>query len=87
LDRLPDSMERIASRLIAMAVSLTGDVEEIRKAMNCSSEDLLEYSAAKKQPTRAQFDALFEIVIREQGNLIAKNREPLAQMREKTKRS
>jgi hypothetical protein len=48
---------------------------------------LLEYGAAKQQPTRAQLDALVEIMIREQGNLIAKNWELLAQMREKTKRS
>jgi hypothetical protein len=87
LDRVPDSIERVTSSLIAMAASLTGDPEEVRKAMRCSYEDLLQYSAAKKKPSQAELDALVGMIIREQGNLIAKNRELLAQMEERIKRS
>ena len=85
MDRAPDSSERMASRLISMAVSLVGDVEEVRKELTCSSKDLVEYCAARKQLTQSQFDTLFGIIFREQGKLIAENRELLAQIREKTK--
>jgi hypothetical protein len=75
----------MASRLISMAVSLVGDIEEVSKELMCSSKELVEYCAAKKQLTQAQFDMLLGIIFREQGKLIAKNRELLGQIREKTK--
>lgn len=75
-------MDGVGSRLIALAVSLVGDPEAVRAEMKCSPEDFLAYSAARKQPAQPEVEALISIIVREQGNLIARNRDLIAQNRE-----
>jgi hypothetical protein len=81
----PINSDRTASRLISIVVSLVGDVEEVRKQLQCSSRDLIEYCAGSKGLTQAQVDTLLDLILHEQGKLIAENRELLAQIAEKTK--
>ena len=66
-----------------MAASLAGEVEKLRKAMGCSPESLREYAAGSKEPPPDEFERLAGFIIREQGVLIAKNREFLEAMRSK----
>jgi hypothetical protein len=83
LDRVPPKLPNTSSRLIAMAVSLVGNVEAVRKEMGCSHEDFREYAASQKEPPWEQFDRLIQLIIREQGLLIAKTRELLTKIRDK----
>jgi hypothetical protein len=70
-------------RLIAMAVSLCGDKDIVSKAMCCSDSDLLAYCAGEKEPPWPELDRLIGLIIREQGVLIAGNREHLNKLRRK----
>jgi hypothetical protein len=64
-----------------MAVSLVGETQPVMAEMGCSNEDFLDYCAARKEPSAQEFDRLIKMLIREQGNLIAKNRELIAKIR------
>ena len=64
-----------------MAVSLVGDAELVRKEIGCSEDDFGDYCAADKEPPWPQFDRLVQLIVREQGKLIAQNRELLARTR------
>ena len=75
-------MGRVATRLIALAVSLAGS-EEVEKALNCTPVDFRGFCAGLKEPTQAQFEALVDLIVREQNALIAKNRDVLAGIRAK----
>lgn len=85
MDRIPitANLPDTSSRLIAMAVSLVGEVQAVVREMKCSSADFLEYCAGRKEPPWHELDRLIQLIVREQGNLIAKNRELLAQIRER----
>jgi hypothetical protein len=83
LDRAPDKLPNTASRLIAMAASLVGDAQSVMMEMKCSIYDFHAYCAAQKEPPVEELDRLLKLIIREQGNLIAKNRELIATMRAK----
>jgi hypothetical protein len=83
VDRVPGKLPNTSSRLIAMAVSLVGEAQSVMLEMKCSREDFLDYCAAQKEPPGEELDRLLKLIIREQGNLIAKNRELIATMRAK----
>lgn len=75
----------LAAQLIAMAVSLVGEADAVRKAMGCSELDFEAYCAGRTAPSQSEFERLVGVIVREQGNLIAANRNLLAQIREKAK--
>lgn len=83
MDRAPPKLPNTSSRLIAMAVSLVGEVEEVRKAMCCSHDDFRDYCASEKEPPWPELDRLIGLIISEQGKMIAKNREFLNAARNK----
>ena len=73
----------IAARLIAMAVSLAGSVQEVQACMRSTEADFLDYCAGAKEPGLDELDRLISLIIREQGKIIAQNRELLQRVREK----
>jgi hypothetical protein len=77
---LERSAENTASRLIDIAVSLMGSVEPVIKEMKSSTDNFREYRAGTKKVPPLEYDRLISIIIREQGNVIAKNRELLAKL-------
>jgi len=82
--REPAPIDRIASRLIAMAARLCGgDMEKVRQRMGCSSSDFDDYLAARKTPSNPEFDRVVALIIEEQDKIIEKNRAVLAAMRAK----
>jgi hypothetical protein len=81
LDRRPPKLPSTSSRLIAMAVSLVGDVETVRQEIGSSHADFRDYCAGQKEPPWPELDRLIVLIVREQGKLIAKNRELLAKIR------
>jgi hypothetical protein len=74
-----------ASRLIAMAVSLVGEVQSVMLEMRCSHAEFREYCLGLKELPSAEFERLIELISTEQRKLIDKNRELLAQVRETQK--
>ena len=70
-------------RLIAMAVSLLGSGEAVQAELKCSATEFREYCSGDKEVPWPQLDRLISMIIREQGLIIAKNREFLAQARAK----
>lgn len=83
LDRAAAKLPNTSSRLIAMAVSLVGEAHPVLLEMKCSSDDFREYCAGRKEPPWSELDRLIQLIVREQGNLIAKNRQLLAHIRER----
>jgi hypothetical protein len=81
LDRRPPELPSTSSRLIAMAVSLVGDVETVRQKIGSSPADFRDYCAGQKEPPWPELDRLITLIVREQGQLIARNRELLAEIR------
>lgn len=81
MDRVPGKLPNTSSRLIAMAASLVGDKAEVMAQMKCSEADFREYRAGAKEPNLAELDRLITLIIREQGTLIARNRDLLAKIR------
>ena len=80
----PDKAPNTAAQLIAAAVSLVGSPAAVRAHMRCTEEHFLDYCAGAKEPSFAELDRLVTLIIREQGRLIAQNRNLLRQIREKT---
>lgn len=85
MDRAPAKLPNTSSRLIAMAVSLVGEVQTVALEMKCSNPDFLEYCAGRKEPPPEELDRLITLIVREQGRLISKNRQLLADIRAQTK--
>ena len=83
MDRGPGKLPNTASRLIAMAVSLVGEAEPVRDVMHASHEDFRAYCAGEKELPYGELDRLIALIIREQGKIIAKNRELIAEIRAK----
>ena len=86
MDRLPGKLPNTTSRLIAMAVSLVGDGEAVRLAMQSSAQDFGDYRAGRKEPPFSELDRLIILIIREQGQMIARTRELLARNRARRQR-
>jgi hypothetical protein len=70
-------------RLIAIAVSLAGSVQEVRAYMRSTEADFLEYCAGAKELAFDELDRLITFIVREQGKIIAQNRDLLQRVREK----
>ena len=66
-----------------MAVSLAGSVDEVKACMRSAEADFLDYCAGAKEPAFAELDRLVTLIIREQGKIIAQNRDLLQRVREK----
>lgn len=73
----PETLPNTGSRLIALAASLVGSAEEVKKSMGCSTEDFHAYCTAQKKPTWLELDRLTTLIMREQGKVIAQNRQRL----------
>jgi hypothetical protein len=86
VDRAPPRLPNTSSRLIAMAVSLVGEAQSVALEMQCSNADFLDYCAARKEPPAQELDRLITLIIREQGRLISKNRQLLADIRAQARR-
>lgn len=80
-----ERLHNLAAKLIAMAVSLVGEADEVRKEMACSPSDFEAYCAGRKAPSQEEFERLVGLIVREQGKLIGANRDLLAKAREKDK--
>ena len=74
---------KTAPRLIAIAAGLVGEAQKVREAMQCSPADFLKYCDGTKELPLQELDRLLSLIIREQGLIIAKNREMLSQLRAK----
>ena len=83
LDRVSEAQANTGARLIAMAVSLVGSVQEVKACMRSTEADFLDYCAGAKELGLAELDRLITLVIREQGKIIAQNRDLLQRAREK----
>ena len=81
MDRDPPKLPNTSSRLIAMAVSLVGDSRKLMEHMHCSEADFLAYCDGRKEPTWPELDRLITLIVREQGKIIAHNRDLLAAQR------
>jgi hypothetical protein len=64
-----------ASRLIAMGASLVGSAHEVMVTMQCSEADFREYCEGRKELLWSELDRLITLILRERGNIVAKNRE------------
>jgi len=83
MDRAPTTKPNIASRLIAMAVSLLGDPLKVQQHIGCSEQDFQAYCAGEKELPWSELDKLISLITHEQGILIAQNREFIASIRSK----
>jgi hypothetical protein len=83
MDRVPERLPNTSSRLIAMAASLVGDLDAVRRAIKCSPEDFREYCSGRKQLPYDELDQVINVIVTEQQKIIAKNRELLAAIRAK----
>ena len=83
MDRAPPKLPNTSSRLIAMAVSLVGEAEAVRKVMRCSHDDFRDYCASEKELPWPELDRLVGLIISEQGKMIARNRQFLKAARNK----
>jgi hypothetical protein len=77
MDRVPEKLPNTTSRLIAMAASMLGCVNEVMVVMKSAEADFIEYCAGRKEPSWPEFDRLILLIITEQRNLMAKNRQLL----------
>lgn len=74
MDRIPESLGQVAPQLVALAVALLGSSEDVQRELRCSLDDLA-------QPTQAQLEMLFTIVVREQRVLVGQNRDLMERIR------
>lgn len=85
MDRAPQKLANTTSRLIAMAILLVGDEDEVRKTMRAPEADFALYRAGTKEPPWQQFDRLIELIITRQREQIQSSRRALEQVRKKIK--
>jgi hypothetical protein len=74
MDRVPGRLPNTTSRLIALAASMVGSVQDVMAVMKCSEADFLAYSEGRKEPPWAEFDRLILLIITEQRKLMDTNR-------------
>ena len=86
MDRPPAGLPTTTSRLIAMAILLVGDDEEVRRTMRAAGEDFALYRKGAKEPPWQQFDRLIELIIARQRQQIQETRRRLEQARKKKDR-
>jgi hypothetical protein len=83
VDRVPSKLPNTASRLIAMAASLVGSAHAVMEIMKCSEADFREYCDGRRELPFPELDRLITLIIREQGNIVAGNRQLLSEIRDK----
>ena len=83
MDRIPAKLPNTASRLIAMAASMAGSLDQVIAVMHCTEADVLKYLDGRIEPPWDQFDRLIFFIVTEQGKLMDKNRELLDAIRAK----
>ena len=66
-----------------MAVSLVGEAQSVMLEMRCSHAEFREYCLGLREPSAEEFDRLLELIVTEQRKMLDKNRELLAQIRDK----
>lgn len=71
----------VTSQLIAAAVSLVGSPVDVRTHMRSTEKHFLDYCAGVKEPSPVELERLITLIIREQGRIIAQNRNLLQQLR------
>jgi hypothetical protein len=86
LDRVPESRERVTSRLIILAASLVGGPRTVWDYMQCSEADFLAYCAERKALPQPELERLIELIVLEQSKVIGENREILLQIGAKLKK-
>jgi hypothetical protein len=74
MDRVPENLPNTTSRLIAMAASLVGSVNEVMVVMKSTEADFIEYCAGRKEPPWPELDRLIFLIITEQKKLMETNR-------------
>ena len=77
------SKPTMSARLIAMAVSLLGDSDAVRKHLRCSEADFIAYCDGKKELDTAALEVVVDLIVHEQGKIIAKNRDMLDELRKR----
>jgi hypothetical protein len=68
-------LQTTSSRLLAMAIALLGESEKVRQHMNFNQAELLALLAGDRELTWDELGLLTTLLVREQGSLIAQNRE------------
>ena len=71
----------VTSQLIAAAVSLVGSPLDVRTHMRSTEKHFLDYCAGVKEPSPVELERLITLIIREQGRIIAQNRNLLQALR------
>jgi hypothetical protein len=74
----------LPNTLVAMAISLVGDADFVRREIGCSPANFTAYCAAQQQPPWPEHDRLIQLIVREQQKVIARNRDLISQIRAKT---
>lgn len=69
-----------------MAVSLVGEAQSVALEMKCSNADFLGYCAGGKEPSPQELERLITLIVREQGRMISRNRQLLADLRAQARR-
>ena len=85
VDRVRSQLPNCSSRLIAIAVSLVGEAQSVMLEMRCSHAEFREYCLGLREPGADEFNRLVDLIVTEQRKMIDKNRELLAQIRERQK--
>jgi hypothetical protein len=83
---VPDRLSNTTSRLIALAASLVDSPDSVKATMKCSDADFLAYCAGRKESGGPELERLIDLIIHEQGKIIAHNRELLADQRARQKK-
>jgi hypothetical protein len=58
-----------------MAVALVGESEKVKQHMKFTDAELIDLLAGKRELTWVELDLLTTLLVREQGSMIARNRE------------
>lgn len=85
VDRAPRKLPNSSSRLIAMAASLAGSAEAVRKLMGCSEEEFRDYRSGRKEVPWSQLDPVVGLIVYEQGKVVRRNRAAIEEARRRSR--
>ena len=74
-NHLRDQLPTTSGRLLAMAVTLVGERAAVRDHMKFSDAELRAVLSGERELTWTELDLLTTLLVREQDNMIAKNRD------------
>lgn len=80
-DSLVAKLPTTSARLLAMAVALVGEREKVRAHMSFSESELLAVLAGNRELTWNELGLLTDLLVMEQGSMIARNRDLLELLR------